>query len=419
MNILIIGNGAREYAIARALKRDPNCGKIFFAPGNGATDRLGENIAITDFDSLANFAIANNVKLTIVGGEEPLTKGIADIFRAKNLAIFGPSAAAAQLEGSKAFMKNFLSRHKIPTARYLETSDLRAAREFIQSLAPPIVVKADGLCAGKGVIIAQTYEDAKSAAEEMLSGAAFGEAGRKVVVEEFLDGYELSVFAITDGADFVILPSCQDHKRLLTGDLGPNTGGMGAYSPTPLADLALMSKISTRIVRPTIDGMRKEGAPFTGVLFCGIMVVNNEPIVLEFNVRFGDPECEALMALLDSPATELFYNAAIGNLAVVAPRFKGAAVGVVIASENYPYKASEPREITIAEGAESEDSYILFAGVTKGAKGELLATGGRVMVAIGTGKNIRAARDRAYDLIGKITFEGMQYRTDIAYQALK
>lgn len=420
MNALIIGGGGREYAIARALRADKKCNQIYFASGNGASEKLGVNITAESFEALADFAANNDIELTIVGGEEPLTKGIVDIFRARNLAIFGPTKAAARLEGSKAFMKNFLKRNRIPTAKYIETDDLAEAKRFIAELTPPIVVKADGLCAGKGVIIAQSQEEAASAAGDMLSGASFAEAGRRVVIEEFLDGFELSVFAISDGKDFVTLPVCQDHKRLLTGDLGPNTGGMGAYAPAPLADETLIAKIKTRIVRPTIDAMAAEGSPFTGVLFCGIMVVGGEPYTLEFNARFGDPECEALMALLETSAIDLFYNAAIGKLSEVKPRFSAkSAVGVVVASQNYPYGQSRSAPITIESGAENENAHILFAAVTKGENGELLASGGRVLVAMGLGENIRLARERAYDLIAKIKFDGMQYRTDIAYQALR
>ncbi|MDR2638426.1 MAG: phosphoribosylamine--glycine ligase [Helicobacteraceae bacterium] len=420
MNALIIGGGGREYAIARALRADKKCNQIYFASGNGASEKLGVNITAESFEALADFAANNDIELTIVGGEEPLTKGIVDIFRARNLAIFGPTKAAARLEGSKAFMKNFLKRNRIQTAKYIETDDLAEAKRFIAELTPPIVVKADGLCAGKGVIIAQSQEEAASAAGDMLSGASFAEAGRRVVIEEFLDGFELSVFAISDGKDFVTLPVCQDHKRLLTGDLGPNTGGMGAYAPAPLADETLIAKIKTRIVRPTIDAMAAEGSPFTGVLFCGIMVVGGEPYTLEFNARFGDPECEALMALLETSAIDLFYNAAIGKLSEVKPRFSAkSAVGVVVASQNYPYGQSRSAPITIESGAENENAHILFAAVTKGENGELLASGGRVLVAMGLGENIRLARERAYDLIAKIKFDGMQYRTDIAYQALR
>ncbi|MDR1912364.1 MAG: phosphoribosylamine--glycine ligase [Helicobacteraceae bacterium] len=420
MNVLIVGNGGREYAIGRALKADKKCEKIYFAPGNGASEKLGENVAIADFEELADFAIKNDVKLTIVGGEEPLTKGVVDIFRAKNLTIFGPTKSAARLEGSKAFMKNFLNKYHIPTARYIETDNLNEAKRFIDTLKEPIVVKADGLCAGKGVIIAQSKQEAFNAAKDMLSGVSFAQAGERIVIEEFLDGFELSVFAISDGKDFIVLPVCQDHKRLLTGDLGPNTGGMGAYASAPLASKKLTDKIIARIIKPTIDAMNAENSPFTGVLFCGIMVVDGEPYTLEFNVRFGDPECEALMALLACSPIDLFYAAAKGDLSGARATFSyKSAVGVVVASQNYPYKPSDPKPITIAPNAQNENAYVLYAGVTKGEKGELLASGGRVLVAMGLGDTIEAARQNAYDLIDNIHFEGMQFRTDIAYQALR
>lgn len=416
MNILIIGSGGREFALGRKIKSDPKCKNLYFAPGNGATNRLGTNVNITDLNKLADFAVENNIDLTVVGPEDPLTNGVVDLFRSKNLAIFGPTKAAARLEGSKAFMKNFLAKHNIPTAKYIESSNQSDLERFIDTLSAPIVVKADGLCAGKGVIIAESHDEAKKAAAEMLSGASFGDAGKKVVVEEFLDGFELSVFALSDGKNYVILPACQDHKRLLTGDKGPNTGGMGAYCPTPLATNELMKKIENRIIKPTIDGMAKDGTPFEGVLFTGVMVVNNEPYTLEFNVRFGDPECEELMALLDSSAVDLFMRGASKNLAGVDLKFKdGYAVGVVVASKDYPYKSSKPTKITVEK--EVENAHICYAGVGNDGV-DLIATGGRVLVSVGVGDTIKTAQQNAYKQIEKISFDGMQYRTDIAWQVV-
>jgi len=423
MNILVVGSGGREYAIGKALREDESVDKIYFAPGNGATDELGENISIKDYNELADFAEKNSIDLTVVGPEAPLVDGIVDIFKDRGLTIFGPSAKAAQLEGSKIFMKNFLAKYNIPTARYIETDSLEKASEFIDTLPTPIVVKADGLCAGKGVIIAESHEEAKEAAKGMLSGESFGDAGKRIIVEEYLDGYELSVFAICDGKDFVILPAAQDHKRLLDGDKGPNTGGMGAYAPTPLATEDIYQKIESRVVKPTLEGMEKEGMPFTGVLFMGVMVVDGEPLILEYNVRFGDPECEELMPLLKSPASELFYKAATGKLSEANIEFYEGkyAVGVVMASKNYPYSSSEPAEIIIDEILDDElreNSYIAFAGVSRGDDGKLYATGGRVLVCVGFGSSIKEARDRAYLLVGQVHFAGKQCRTDIAYQAL-
>ena len=421
MKVLVVGSGGREYAIGLALKKDTNVQKIYFAPGNGATLALGENIEIPDYNELADFAKEEGIDLTIVGPEAPLVEGIVDIFRSYNLTIFGPTQKAALLEGSKIYMKNFLKKYNIPTARYIETSIMEEASAFIDELTPPIVVKADGLCAGKGVIIAQSRDEAKEAAASMLSGEAFGPAGERVIVEEYLDGYELSVFAISDGENYTILPAAQDHKRLLDGDKGPNTGGMGAYAPTPLIDEELYKKIETRIVAPTIAGMAQDGVPFEGVLFVGLMIVDNEPYVLEFNVRFGDPECEVLMPLLKTPASELFYKAATKRLDELDIEFYDKyAVGVVVASENYPYGKSTPSEIIIDEIVHqdlAEHAHICFAGVSM-QEGKLFATGGRVLVCVGVGDSIKEARDYAYMLVGQVHFAGKKFRSDIAYQAL-
>ncbi len=422
MDVLIIGSGGREYSIGLALAKDENVEKIYFAPGNGATDALGENLSISDFSELADFVENNDVALTIVGPEGPLVEGIVDVFEARGLTIFGPTAAAAQLEGSKIFMKNFLARHNVPTAKYIETDALQDAYDFIMTLEAPIVVKADGLCGGKGVIIAQSHEEAKKAAGEMLSGNSFGEAGTSIVVEEFLDGYELSVFAVCDGKDYVVLPAAQDHKRLLNNDKGPNTGGMGAYAPTPLVNEDIYAKLDDRVIKPTLKGMEEEGNPFKGVLFIGVMVVKGEPIILEYNVRFGDPECEELMPLLKSPASELFYKAATGDLKNAKIAFHDKyAVGVVMASKDYPYKSSAPAEIIVDDIYHEdvrENTHISYAGVSRGEDGKLYATGGRVLVCVGMGESIKEAQERAYMLVGQVHFAGKQCRTDIAYQAL-
>ncbi len=424
MDVLIIGSGGREYSIGYALNKDENVDKIYFAPGNGATDELGENVNIKDYNELAKFAKEKGIDLTVVGPEAPLVDGVVDIFKEHGLTIFGPSKAAAQLEGSKVFMKNCLKKYGVPTARYIETDSLEEAAEFINSLSEPIVVKADGLCAGKGVIIAQSKQEALDAVKGMLSGESFGEAGSKVVVEEYLDGYELSIFAVCDGKDYVVLPAAQDHKRLLDGDQGPNTGGMGAYVPTPLVNDELYKKVEDRIIKPTLKGLEEDGMPYTGVLFIGIMVVNGEPYVLEYNVRFGDPECEELMVLFESSVADMLYKAATGNLKDAEVKFKENtyAVGVVLASKNYPYSSSEPAEIIVDEIVHEDlknNSYIAYAGVSKDEDGKLLATGGRVLVCVGLGSSIRKARDRAYMLAGQVHFAGKKCRMDIAYQALK
>ena len=422
MNVMIMGSGGREYSIGRAMKDDENVDKLYFCPGNGATENLGQNVDIKDYHELAQYAKDNNIEFTIVGPEAPLVDGVVDIFKAEGLTIFGPSKEAAQLEGSKVYMKNFLAKYEIPTARYIESDSIEEVFKFIDSLEAPIVVKADGLCAGKGVIIAMSHDEAKKAASEMLSGKSFGDAGLKVIIEEFLDGYELSMFAICDGEDYVLLQAAQDHKRLLDGDEGPNTGGMGAYAPTPLVDDELYQKVKDRVIRPTLDGMKKEGAPFEGVLFIGIMVVNGEPITLEFNVRFGDPECEILMPLMKSSVFDLFHKAATGKLNELNVEFHDKyGVGVVMASKDYPYASSTPAEIVVDEIHHEDiknNTHISYAGVKK-EDGVLLASGGRVLVCVGLGDSIQEARDRAYALCGQVHFTGKKLRTDIAYQALR
>ena len=421
MKILILGSGGREYSIARAMKNEEENHELFFQPGNGATSDLGTNLDIKDYNELATFAKENEIELTIVGPEAPLVDGVVDIFKAEGLTIFGPSKEAAQLEGSKVYMKNFLAKYNIPTAAYIESDSIEDLYKFTESLTAPIVVKADGLCGGKGVIIAQSHDEAKKAIGEMLSGKSFGDAGKKVIVEEFLDGFELSMFAICDGDDYILLQAAQDHKRVGDGDTGPNTGGMGAYAPTPLVDEELYQKVRDRVIRPTLDGMKEENAPFEGVLFIGIMVVNGEPITLEFNVRFGDPECEILMPLMTSSVSDMFHKAATNRLSDIQVEFSSQyAVGVVMASENYPYSSAIPAEIIVDEVLHEEiekNTHIAYAGVTR-EDDKLYATGGRVLVCVGLGDTIKEARNRAYLRCGQVHFAGKKIRTDIAYQAL-
>ena len=422
MNILILGSGGREYSIGLALKNEKSH-NLYFMPGNGATSDLGKNINITDYEKLAIFAKENSIDLTIVGPEGPLVDGVVDIFKKYELTIFGPSRQAAQLEGSKAYMKNILKKYNIPTAAFIETSNKQDAYDFIDGMKNlPIVVKADGLCGGKGVIIAQSKEEAKKTVDDMLNGEAFGEAGEKVIVEEFLDGYELSVFAICDGENYKILPAAQDHKRVGDGDTGPNTGGMGAYAPTPLVNDEIYKKLEDRVIKPTLKGMQEENAPFEGVLFIGVMVVKGEPIVFEYNVRFGDPECEILMPLIESKVSDLFYYGATKQLDKLDIKIKNKfAVGVVMASKNYPYSASAHSIIELSNIVDEElleNSHISFAGVEK-KDDVLLATGGRVAVCVGLGDTVKEARDRAYLLSSEISFDGKKFRKDIAYQALK
>ncbi|HBK1663518.1 TPA: phosphoribosylamine--glycine ligase [Campylobacter jejuni] len=416
MKIMILGSGAREYSIALALRIVDKNLEFYFAPGNGATESLGTNLNLKDPVVLATYAKEKGFDLCIVGSESFLAEGVVDIFKQQGLAIFGPSKAAAMLETSKSFMKSFLKKYRIKTAKFLNTNDIEKAKNFIYSLTPPIVVKADGLCAGKGVIIAKTHEEAIEETAKMLSGESFGDAGKLVVIEEFLDGYELSIFAVCDGNDFVLLPAAQDHKKLLDNDQGPNTGGMGAYAPSSLANESLLRKVQKDIILPTLAGMKKEGAEFCGVLFIGAMIVGNKPYVLEFNVRFGDPECEVLMPLIEDPL-ELILAATQRRLRHSKIKIKKEfAVGVVCASENYPYKSSPKSEITVNNIP--ENSHISYAGVSL-EDGKLMADGGRVLVCIGTGKSIEEAQKNAYKLCDNVNFKGKQYRKDIAHQVLK
>ncbi len=390
--------------------------EFYFAPGNGATESLGTNLNFKDPVVLATYAKEKEFDLCIVGSESFLAEGVVDIFKQHNIPIFGPTKAAAMLETSKSFMKSFLKKYRIKTAKFLNTNDIEKAKNFILSLTPPIVVKADGLCAGKGVIIAKTHEEAIEEASKMLSGESFGEAGKLIVVEEFLDGFELSIFAVCDGNDFVLLPAAQDHKKLLDGDKGPNTGGMGAYAPSSLANESLLRKIQKDIIIPTLAGMKKEGSEFCGVLFIGIMVVGNKPYVLEFNVRFGDPECEVLMPLIENPL-ELILATTQKRLRHTKIKIKkDYAVGVVCASENYPYKSSPKSEISITNIP--ENTHISYAGVSL-EDGKLMADGGRVLVCVGTGSSIEEAQKKAYELCENVHFKGKQFRKDIAHQVIQ
>lgn len=437
--ILILGNGGREYALGLSLAQDSRVDKLYFAPGNGATWLLGSNITYNDNHDLVRSCKDLDITLVLIGPEEPLTKGVSDVLRAHNIRVFGPSSKAAQLEGSKAFMKDFATRHHIPTARYIKSSDMEEIRSFITTLTPPIVLKADGLCAGKGVIIAQDSDEALENAEKMLSGELFGKAGQTLVVEEYLDGFELSVFALSDGKSCLLLNPAQDHKRLLDNDEGPNTGGMGAYTPTPMCDSTLFEEIRTTIMQRAIDGMARDGMPFCGVLFGGIMVVRREgrlvPYLLEFNVRFGDPECEVLLPSLETPLLDLLLADDLGALQV---RFKPHYnVGVVLASQDYPYDKSVPKAIFIKDFDKSL-GHIAFAGVEIGQQdvdsktshkpaltfddirdGVLVASGGRVLVCVGVGASLSQARENAYKIAESIHFDGMQYRSDIAMRGIR
>lgn len=411
-HILIVGSGGREYSLGLALSGENI--SLYFYPGNGATNRLGTNLIAKDFDELYSLIQSYGIDLVVVGPEAPLSEGIVDFLQNRGIKVFGPSQKASRLESSKAYMKDFAIKYKIPTAKYLQSTDKQKLKDFANTLQTPIVIKADGLCAGKGVIIAKNLQEAHQSIEQMEK---FGEAGSCVVVEEYLDGYELSVFALCDGKDFVLLPAAQDHKRLLDGDNGPNTGGMGAYTPTPLCDEALLKKIADQIITPALRGCESEKHPFCGVLFAGIMVVEGEPILLEFNVRFGDPECEVLLPTLKTPLLQILDSCVEGRLKDLKYEVKDEfALGVVLASKDYPYSSSPKALIRLKEFDESL-GHIAFAGVEE-KEGELYASGGRVCVCVGRGESLRQARENAYKICECVEFEGMQYRKDIGFRAL-
>lgn len=421
MKILIVGSGGREYSIALSLKKDIRVSSIYFNPGNGATSFIGENINVKGNSNIVNFCIDSLIDLVIIGPEAPLLDGLSDALRTAGIRVFAPSKKASMLEGSKIFMKNLLHKYNIKTAKYMQGNNFALLCNFIDSIETnQIVIKADGLCAGKGVIIVDDKQEAKNVVENMLSGNLFGDAGRSVVIEEFLDGYELSVFAISDGTNFITLPPAQDHKRLLNNNLGPNTGGMGAYSPTPLCNDVMLDKIRKTIIKPTLDAMLNEGCVFEGVLFCGIMIVNNEPYVLEFNTRFGDPECEVILPLLKTKLLDLINSSIDKKLDTFAlDLLDKYCVGVVVASKDYPSSPNDTYKIEYSDinYIDNETSHISFAGVMQNKDG-LYASGGRVYVSVGVGNSLSDAIRNAYNLIENVKFAGMQFRDDIAHQAL-
>jgi len=423
MNILIIGSGGREHAIALAVKQSPLCKKLICAPGNPGMSSLGKCIPVSVSDpiAIADLAEKEQIDFTIVGPEIPLVAGVVDEFRKRGLRAFGPIAAAAALEGSKAFSKNVMKKYGIPTAAYETFTDLKSAQEFLKAHPAPIVIKASGLAAGKGAVVCLTDEEAFQTVDEMLGEkAVFGESGKTVVIEEFMEGEEASLFAICDGKDYVLLSSAQDHKRIFDNDLGPNTGGMGAYSPAPVVTKSLLEDVKRRIIEPTLAGMIQEGAPYTGVLYVGIMVTKNGPKVVEYNCRLGDPECQIVLPLYDGDVLALFDAAERGALSTLdAPKPpKGSAAIVVLASEGYPNAYEAGQEVSGIEEAEKNGARVLHAG-TKMENGKLLTAGGRVFGVVGSGKDLSEALRQAYDACEKVVFKGKYYRRDIGKKGLE
>ena len=423
MKILVIGGGGREHALAWKIAQSPRVEKIFVAPGNAGTahEPRCENIAVSaeDVNGLLKFAQQNKIDLTVVGPEAPLVLGVVDRFRAGGRRCFGPTKAAAQLEGSKAFAKDFLARHKIPTAAYGNFTEVAAAEDYIKKVGAPVVVKADGLAAGKGVIIAQTTDEAVHAVRDMLAGNVFGEAGHRVVVEEFLTGEEASFIVMVDGAHVLPLATSQDHKRAGDGDTGPNTGGMGAYSPAPVVTPAIHARVMREVIEPTVRGMTQEGHPYTGFLYAGLMIApDGTPKVLEYNCRFGDPETQPVMMRLQSDLIELIEAALDGKLDRIQAHWDTrAALGVVMAAGGYPGTYHQGDVITGLPDKAAADGKVFHAG-TALKDGAAVTGGGRVLCVTALGATVGAAQKRAYETVKKIHWRNAQYRTDIGYRAI-
>ena len=424
MKVLVIGSGGREHALAWKLRQSAGVNEVIVAPGNAGTARepgiRNADVAATDIDGLIALVQRENIGLTVVGPEGPLVAGVVDRFRAAGLACFGPTRIAAQLEGSKAFTKDFLHRHNIPTAAYEVFTDLDAALAYVRRRGAPIVIKADGLAAGKGVIVALTLADAEQALRDMLGAHAFGDASARVVVEEFLDGEEASYIVMSDGVNFVPMATSQDHKRRDEGDLGPNTGGMGAYSPAPVVTADVERRILDEVIRPTLAGMAAEGAPFAGFLYAGLMIGRDgAPKVIEFNVRFGDPETQPIMMRLDSDLANLVLAALEKRLEGKSVRWDPRpAIGVVIAAHGYPAKV---RTGDVIEGLDVEsvaDVKVFHAG-TREENGNAVSAGGRVLTVCALGRDLAEARDRAYAAARGIRLDGAFYRRDIGHRALR
>ena len=424
MKILIVGSGGREHALAWKASHSPKVQAVFVAPGNAGTE-LEDNLSnvalsVEDTDGLLNFAQQENIDLTIIGPEVPLVAGIVDAFQEAGLKCFGPSAKAAQLEGSKKFCKDFMARHHIPTAEYQTFTDQDAAIAYIQQKGAPIVVKADGLAAGKGVIVAQTEAEAIAAVEDMLSGNSFGEAGSRVVIEEFLAGEEASFIVIADGKQALPMASSQDHKARDNGDKGPNTGGMGAYSPAPIVTDEIHQRVMDEVINPTLKGMADDGMPYTGFLYAGLMISPaGELKVLEYNCRFGDPETQPIMMRLKSDLVELCEAALTQDLGNISTEWDTrSALGVVLAAGGYPNSYEKGDIISGLPTDDNKDSKVFHAG-TQQKDGNTVTAGGRVLCACALGDDIKQAQEKAYQLTRKITWDKVYYRTDIGFKALK
>jgi len=423
MKVLVIGSGGREHALAWKCAESPKVERVFVAPGNGGTGTESklENvpIGVMDFAALADFAAERDVALTIVGPENPLVGGVTDYFQQRGLACFGPVAKAARLEGSKSFSKDFMRRHGIPTAAYEVFTETGPAANFVRECGAPIVIKADGLAAGKGVTVARTEKEAIAVIEDMLSGNRFGEAGHRVVVEEFLPGEEASFIVMSDGRNVLPMATSQDHKARDDGDKGPNTGGMGAYSPAPVVTGEVYERIMEQVIRPTIAGMAADSHPYVGFLYAGLMISpDGEVNVVEFNCRFGDPEAQPIMMRLRSDLTELCLAALGGDLGQAAARWDSrSCLGVVLAAGGYPGSYAKGEEISGLDRDSGESRKVFHAGTSR-KNGAVVTSGGRVLCATALGENIAAAQTAAYELVRSIDWDGVQFRNDIGYRAV-
>lgn len=426
MNVLIIGGGGREHALAWKAAQNPAVNTVFVAPGNAGTalENKLKNIPIEveNISALVEFAKTNTVALTIVGPEVPLVLGVVDAFQAEGLAIFGPTQGAAQLEGSKAFTKDFLARHQIPTAAYANFTDIEPAIAYVRQQGAPIVIKADGLAAGKGVIVAMTLEEAEEAIKDMLAGNAFGEAGSRVVIEEFLTGEEASFIVMVDGKNVLPMATSQDHKRVGEKDTGPNTGGMGAYSPAPVVTDEIHQRIMQEVIYPTVEGMAAEGHPYTGFLYAGLMIdQEGTPKVIEYNCRFGDPETQPIMMRMQSDLVELCLQALDGKLDQAESHWsEEASIGIVLAAGGYPgsYNKGDVIQGLVSPAQEQEGQKVFHAG-TKEVQGDVVTNGGRVLCVTALGKDVRSAQQKAYQYAQTIDWDGMFFRSDIGYRAIE
>ena len=424
MRILLIGGGGREHALAWKLVQSPNVEKLYAAPGNPGMALLQKceciNLNVDDLEGVADYAEEKSIDLTVVGPEAPLVAGLADVFKRRGLPVFGPSKAAAQLEGSKAFSKELMAKYNIPTAFFKICEDIEAAKAYVEEKGAPIVVKADGLAAGKGVVVAMTKQEALDAIDDMMGDHKFGAAGDRVVLEEYMEGEEASLLAFTDGKTVVPMIAAQDHKRVFDGDEGPNTGGMGTYAPAPVMTDILRLKATELVLKPVVAAMAKEGTPYQGCLYAGLMIKGDSVKVVEFNCRFGDPETQVVLPLLDGDLAEIMLACATGTLDKVEVAWHDkAAVCVVMASGGYPESYEKGKEITGLAAAEEDKDVVVFHAGTKEADGKIVTSGGRVLGVTAVDASIKAARDRAYAAVEKIAFEKNFYRKDIAWRALK